>query len=145
MDRFASRTYPDLFVIAPAGARDKAKEVVPVDATSADFQDPNVHFVAVAGTEQHEAALVVNTESGTTVVVNDLIWNVDDRPGFGGWLFRLAGFTGSEPKDPRGGGHESHQRQASAQGAARKLGRDRWLEPAFRSVREGCLKLCAAA
>ena len=26
------------------------------------------------------------------------IWNLDDRPGFGGWLFHLAGFTGSLPR-----------------------------------------------
>jgi hypothetical protein len=92
--------YPGLFVVTPAGARDKVAEVVSVDATSVDFDDPNVHFVTVPGTEQHEAALVVKTETGSTLIVNDLIWNVDDRPGFGGWLFRLAGFTGSEPKIP---------------------------------------------
>jgi hypothetical protein len=49
--------YPGLFVVTPAGARDKVAEVVPVDATSVDFDDPNVHFVTVPGTEQHEAAL----------------------------------------------------------------------------------------
>lgn len=98
--------YPGLFVITPAGARDKTAEIVTVDATSVDFDDPGVSFVTVPGTEQHESALVINggggttDGGGTTLVVNDLIWNVDDRPGFGGWLFRLAGFTGSEPKIP---------------------------------------------
>jgi hypothetical protein len=88
-------------VIAPAGARDKAAEVVTVDATGVDFHDPNVSFVAVPGTAGREAALVVSTARGTTLVVNDLIWNVADRRGFGGWLFRMAGFTGPQPKIPR--------------------------------------------
>jgi hypothetical protein len=92
--------YSGLFVIAPEGARKKVEEVVPVDATSINFEDPNVHFTTVPGTEGHESALLVNTGSSTTLVVNDLIWNVDDRPGFGGWLFRMAGFTGSAPKIP---------------------------------------------
>jgi hypothetical protein len=92
--------YPGLIVVAPVGARDKAAEVVPVDATDVDFGDPDVRFVTVPGTEHREAALVVTTSSGTTLVLNELIWNVDDRPGFGGWLFRVAGFTGDEPKIP---------------------------------------------
>src|SRR6185503_12836913 len=81
--------YPALRVIAPEGARAQAEEVVHVDATHADFRDPHVHYVTVPGTEGHEAALVVETSSGTTLVINDLIWNVDALPGFGGWLYRV--------------------------------------------------------
>jgi len=92
--------YPGLIVVVPAGSRDRAAEVVPVDATEVDFDDPTVRFVTVPGTDQHEAALVVRTTSGTTLIVNELIWNVADRPGVGGWLFRVAGFTGAAPKVP---------------------------------------------
>ena len=46
------------------------------------------------------AGRLKETWSGTTLVVNDLIWNLDDRPGFGGWLFRMMGFTGHEPRIP---------------------------------------------
>jgi hypothetical protein len=92
--------YPGMLIITPAGARDKVAEVVAVDATSANFDDPNVQFITVPGTLEHESALVIKTGAATTLVVNDLIWNVDDRPGFGGWLFRMAGFTGDEPKIP---------------------------------------------
>jgi len=92
--------YPELLVIAPEGARVQAADVVPVDFTSIDFGDPAVQFVTVPGTEQREGALIVRTASGTTLVVNEIIWNVDDRPGLGGWLFRHAGFTGHEPKIP---------------------------------------------
>jgi hypothetical protein len=92
--------YPEMTVIAPAGVQKKVKEVVPVDRASFDFADARTQFVTVPGTEEHEAALVVKTWSGTTLVVNDLIWNLNDRPGFGGWLFRIMGFTGSAPRIP---------------------------------------------
>ena len=92
--------YPELLVVAPAGVRKQVEEVVPVDETTVDFADPLVRFVTVPGTDEHEAALVVKTWSGTTLVLNDLIWNLHDRPGFGGWLFRIMGFTGNEPRIP---------------------------------------------
>ena len=92
--------YPQLVVVAPVGARPQAAEVVPVDATTVDFGDPTVRFVTVPGTDEREAALVVETTTGTTLVLNEIVWNVHDRPGFGGWLFRMAGFTGDAPKIP---------------------------------------------
>jgi hypothetical protein len=92
--------YPELVVVAPAGVRKNVESVVPVDRTTVDFDDSRVEYVTVPGTEEHEAALIVKTWSGTTLIVNDLIWNLDDRPGFGGWLFRVMGFTGSEPRIP---------------------------------------------
>ncbi|MEI9936076.1 MAG: hypothetical protein WDO69_02510 [Pseudomonadota bacterium] len=92
--------YPQMCVVAPAGVRKQVEEVVPVEETAPNFGDPQVQFVAVPGTQEREAALVVRTWSGTTLVVNDLIWNLDDRPGFGGWLFHLLGFTGQEPRIP---------------------------------------------
>jgi hypothetical protein len=93
--------YPALIVVAPEGAREKVQEVVPVDATSIDFGDDSVSFISVPGTEDHEAALQIKTPTGTTLVLNDLIWNVHNRPGFGGVFFRALGLTGPEPKIPR--------------------------------------------
>jgi hypothetical protein len=92
--------YPALKVLAPAGVRSKVDEVVPVDATQVDFGDPRVRFVTVPGTEEREAALEVHDMRGTTLIINDLIWNLDDRPGFSGWLFKVLGFTGGGPKIP---------------------------------------------
>jgi len=92
--------YPAMIVIAPAGAREKVQEVVPVDATSVDFGDPSVRFHTVPGTEEHEGALLVESAGGTTLVVNDLIWNVHGRAGFGGFVFRLMGFTKPDPQIP---------------------------------------------
>ncbi len=90
--------YPALQVIAPAGAREKVEQVVPVDATHVDFGDPDVRYLTVPGTEANEAALVVGSPSGTTLVINDLIWNVHDRPGFSGWLLHLLGLTAEHPQ-----------------------------------------------
>ncbi len=93
--------YPQMRVVAPSGSRARIEEVVPVDESEAvDFGDPHVRYTTVAGTDGHEAALVVERPTGTTLVVNDVIWNVDHRPGFGGWLLRMAGFTGGGPKIP---------------------------------------------
>lgn len=92
--------YPSLTVIAPAGARKKVEEVVQVDATEVDFEDPSVRLLAVPGTEAMEAALVVERESGTTLVLNDLIFNLANRPGFLGWLFKAIGMTGDQPHIP---------------------------------------------
>lgn len=93
--------YPDLQVIAPEGAREKVEEVVHVDATRVDFGDPNVKFATVAGTEGHEAALIITGARGTTLVLNDVVGNIRDAKGFGGWLLKLAGFAGDHPQIPR--------------------------------------------
>jgi hypothetical protein len=87
--------YPDLTVIAPPGARDKVEEVIHVDCTSIDFGDPNVSFMSVPGTDGLEAAITVKTPSGTTLVINDLIWNLKKQHGLSKLLFRAIGFTGA--------------------------------------------------
>jgi hypothetical protein len=92
--------YPRALVLAPDGAYDKVNEIVNVDATAFDFRDNSVQFVTVPGTEGHEAALVVSSAGGTTLVLNDLIWNIDERPGFGGWLMKISGMTGKQPHFP---------------------------------------------
>jgi hypothetical protein len=90
--------YPDLLVIAPPGARRRAEELVDVDTTEPDFGDPSVRYVNVPGTDGGEAALLVETSTGTTLVICDLIWNVHHRRGFGGWLFRLFRLTSESPQ-----------------------------------------------
>ena len=92
--------YPELTVLAPAGIRSKVEEIVDVDATSVTFNDPRAHFIVVPGTQEKEAALLLRSDSGSTLVINDLIWNLNDRPGFGGWLMHALGFTGENPNIP---------------------------------------------
>jgi hypothetical protein len=92
--------YPSLQVIAPAGARAQIEKVLPVDATEVDFGDPAVRYLTVPGTGEKEAAIVLETASGTTVILNDLIFDLANRPGFTGWLFQMIGMTGDEPHIP---------------------------------------------
>jgi hypothetical protein len=92
--------YPTTNVAAPAGAREKALEVVPVESTAPDFGDPDVQWITVPGTREHEAALAVRGARGTTLILNDLVANIRHEHGFGGWLLRLMGFAGDEPNIP---------------------------------------------
>lgn len=92
--------YPLLAVIAPAGARKKVEAVVPVDGSTVDFGDPSVRFITVPGTGEREGALVVKNAEGTTLVLNDIIFDLKNRPGIKGWLFKTIGMTGDEPHLP---------------------------------------------
>jgi hypothetical protein len=92
--------YPAIRVIAPPGAVDKVSEVVIVDDSSAVFDDADVRWVEVAGTQGHEAALEVTTPSGVTLVVNEIIGDIHGAHGLRGWLLRLMGFAGDEPHVP---------------------------------------------
>jgi hypothetical protein len=92
--------YPALRVVTPPGSRAKVEKVVHVDAVDVDFGDPTLRYVVVPGTAEREAGLVIQTSSGTTLVLNDLIFNLPNRPGLGGWFFKLIGMTGDEPHVP---------------------------------------------
>ena len=92
--------YPAIQVVAPAGARHKVAEAVSVDASDADFGDPNVALVTVPGTKAREAALEISGPNGTTLVLNDIIGNLRGSSGLWGWFLRLMGFAGSAPHIP---------------------------------------------
>ena len=92
--------YPEIQVVAPEGARAQVEETVPVGTVAPRFDDPNVQFVTVPGTRGREAALVVRTPKGTTLLLNDVVGNIRDAAGFGGWLLHLAGFAGKEAQIP---------------------------------------------
>ena len=92
--------YPQLQVIAPEGARARVEEAVPVDAVCVDFGDADVGLRTVAGTGQHEAALLVRRGDGTTLVLSDLIGNLRRKGGFEGWLLHVLGFGSDRPRIP---------------------------------------------
>jgi hypothetical protein len=93
--------YPAMQVVAPEGARANVEKIVPVDTFAPQFGDSNVQFVAVPGTRGKEAALVARTPAGTTLVLNDLVGNIRNETGVGGWLLRMAGFAGKRAQIPR--------------------------------------------
>ena len=92
--------FPQAQVVAPRGARDKVAEIVPVDASDPSFGDSAVQFLAVAGTDERESAMLVRRAKGTTLVMNDLIGNIRDAHGLGGWLLRKMKFAGPSPQVP---------------------------------------------
>lgn len=93
--------YPALKVVTPPGSRDRTEKVVDVDSTVPDFGDPDVRMVAVPGTGEEEAALVVRRPGGTTLVVNDLVGNIRHASGFGGWVLRKMGLAGDKAQVPK--------------------------------------------
>lgn len=95
------KRYPQMQVITSQGSRAKVEKLVPVNTVTPDFDDANVHFVTVPGTRGQESALVVHTSAGTTLVLNDIVGNICNATGVGGWLLGLAGFAGSKAQIPR--------------------------------------------
>lgn len=91
------RRYPNLKVIAPKGAAKRVEALIPVDATHVELGDPSVSVLSVPGTADKELALVVMSRSGTTIVLNDLIFDLANRHGVSGWFFKAIGMTGDEP------------------------------------------------
>lgn len=92
--------YPEMFVVAPEGARAQAEEVVTVDATSVDFGDPTVRFLPLPGTGAWDSALEVRRNGGTTLIINDLIWNLEARSGVIGLMREVAGMQREHPHIP---------------------------------------------
>lgn len=94
--------YPDLVVVAPAGAVELVSEAVPVDDTRGDFGDPDVEFVTVAGADAAESALIVRRPAGTTLITNDIIGHVTHPHGLGANIMaRLFDYGVHEPSVPR--------------------------------------------
>lgn len=89
--------YPSARVIAPGGSRKAVEEVVPVDLTYDEYrsEDPTLRFEALAGLEDVEGAMIVRSSDGVTVVLNDVVFNMDRKKDLLGFLFTTA--LGSAP------------------------------------------------
>ena len=93
--------YPEMVVATPEGARKNVSDVVPTDTIAPNFGDASVLFQTVSGTRGRESAMVVQTPNGTTLVLNDLVGNIRNSKGFGGWFLRMTNFAGDEPQIPK--------------------------------------------
>jgi hypothetical protein len=81
--------YPEARVYCPAGARKKVEEVVRVDGTYDDFPaDDAVSFVTLDGAAAREGVMIVKSPGGSTLVFNDVIFNMKDMRGFTGFVFK---------------------------------------------------------
>jgi len=88
--------YPNLAVFCPAGGRAKIAEVVTVDGTYEDYSDDGVvRFEDLDGVEATEGAMIVRSADGVSVVLNDVVMNMDTKKDFLGYLFTTL--LGSAP------------------------------------------------
>ncbi|WP_326540475.1 DUF4336 domain-containing protein [Pseudorhodoferax sp.] len=93
--------YQQARIVCTPGAREAVSEAVAVDTTDDPFGDPNVRLLTVPGVDGKEAALLVRRGNGTTLVINDLIANVQHPHGLGAKVMaRLMGFGVHEPEMP---------------------------------------------
>lgn len=88
--------YPGLVVVCPRGGRDKVADVVAVDLTYDDYADDGViRFETLAGVADAEGAMVVTSADGLSLVLNDVVMNMDTKKDILGYLFTTV--FGSAP------------------------------------------------
>jgi hypothetical protein len=88
--------YPAARVLCPAGARKKVQEVVDVDGSYDDFgADTRVRMLHWRGVQEAEGILVVDGDDGTSLVVNDAVFNLPHFSGLFGLIYgRFMGNCG---------------------------------------------------
>jgi hypothetical protein len=88
--------YPALRVLTPKGSRKAVEEVLKVDGTYEDFPtDEDVRFEALHGIDDGEGAMIVRSADGTSVILNDCMFNMDKKRDVLGYLFTTV--LGSAP------------------------------------------------
>jgi hypothetical protein len=70
------RRYPQARVLAPRGSRKKIAEKVPVDGDVTELSDAALRVVPFNGIKNFEVALVVESNDGASVIVNDAVFNM---------------------------------------------------------------------
>lgn len=90
------KRYPALRVFAPRGARDRVSEVVPVDGSYEDFPAfRSMKLKPLPGVGETEGVVLVHSSDGTTVVLNDVMFNMDRKKDLLGFFFTTV--LGSAP------------------------------------------------
>ena len=88
--------YPALQVFAPKGSRERVRQVVNVDGVYEDFPgDDSVRLETLHGVGESEGALIVKSNDGVSVVLNDCMFNMDRKRDVLGFLFTTL--LGSAP------------------------------------------------
>ncbi len=91
------RRYPGVRVVAPQGSRAKVEQVVAVDLDYEGFptDDDTVRLETLRGVAASEGVMLVRSDDGVTVVLNDVMFNMDTKKDFLGWFFTTV--MGSAP------------------------------------------------
>jgi hypothetical protein len=90
------KRYPSIRVLTPKGSRAKVEPVVALDGTYEDFaRDDAVRLEPIQGVNDWEGAMIVRSADGVTVVLNDVVFNMDKKRDFLGYL--ITSLLGSAP------------------------------------------------
>jgi len=88
--------YPQVLVFCPSGGRSKVAEVIAVDGTFDDYADDGViYFEMLDGMAASEGAMIVRSADGVSIVLNDVVMNMDKKRDPLGYLFTTV--MGSAP------------------------------------------------
>src|SRR5262245_20508313 len=77
--RIFKQRYPDARVMGPSGHRKRIGQVIKLDLTYEEFSDPSVRFEYLEGLAKVEAAMLVRSHDGETMVVTDGIFNLQEK------------------------------------------------------------------
>lgn len=81
--------FPAAQVACPAGARAKVEQQARVTATYDEVPDDGaVALQTIEGTKAREGAMIVRDRDGTTLVLNDVVFNMPHVPGAQGFVLR---------------------------------------------------------
>lgn len=90
------RRYPKLHVFVPSGAKERVEKIMHVDGVYEDFpNDDAVQLEMLPGIGNLEGVMKVRSADGTTVVLNDVVFNMDAKKDFRTWLITTV--LGSAP------------------------------------------------
>jgi len=94
--------YPSAQILCPRGATKKVADVVTVDGAYEDFAgDAHVTVTTLDGTNESEGAVIVTDEAGTTLILNDAVFNMPHLPGFTGFMLKSVTGSSGGPKVSR--------------------------------------------
>jgi len=90
------KRYPALRVLTPKGSRERVEQVVTVDGVYEDFpHDDVLRLETLHGVAESEGAMIVESADGVSVILNDVMFNMDRKRDPLGFFFTTL--LGSAP------------------------------------------------
>jgi len=90
------KRYPSIRVFVPKGSRKKIEEVISAEGTYEEFPKGGAtELTALPGVNDTEGVMLVHSNDGVTVVLNDVVMNMDRKQDILGFLFTTV--LGSAP------------------------------------------------
>lgn len=94
--------FPEADILCPPGVRDAVQEVVPVARTYDQVAaDSAVELQVLDGTSGREGAMIVRAAGDTTLVLNDIMFNMPHVRGISGLVLRFVTGSTGHPKITR--------------------------------------------